>query len=131
MNGYDVNAMRSDDKPRFYFGGGSGFIQGIVKQRYQTGTLAISCRIAYFEGDMLEDVEDDAVSVNLAHGQVLQSKDLKDGEFFANVNSREQLYNALVSCGWIEGTGQRGFSGHCEYPVCRLTDKAVILEDRA
>jgi hypothetical protein len=80
--------------------------------------MAILATVLYGEGE-----EELALSVNLAHGQALESKDLALGEFFFDVNKYQCLYDALVLEGWIEVTGQTGTSGFVEYPVVRIAER--------
>lgn len=82
--------------------------------------VAVLAFVRYPDGDR----EWSKVSKNLDHGQPLQSKDLEDGEFFADMD--DMIVAMLVRAGWVALTGQTGVSGYKTYNVCRLTDKAIM-----
>lgn len=102
-----------------------GEITGLTKREYPSnGSLAIVASLRFDDGEF----EQDAISVNLDHDiNGYASRNLREGEFFGEVNNRKAYIDALVAAGVIEMTGQKAQSGFVTYPVCRLTDKGKAL----
>lgn len=90
---------------------------------YVDGNYAVTANLKWPDGEH----EANVISVNLAHGQPFQSKDLSPGEVFFDVNSYDTLHRALLDRGWIELTLNSGQSGHLTYPAVKLTDRAIIV----
>lgn len=98
-------------------------IRSLRRSIYADGNLAVLANIVWPDGMS----EQEPISVNMAHGQPLQSKDLPEGEFFANTNEpRTTFVAALLAAGWIEQTGSQAPSGYLVYPAVRLTSKAIL-----
>lgn len=113
--------------PRFQIFGLSGVVNKLILTNYADGNTAVLADVVYHDEDG-ETPEQPAISVNLAHGQQLQSKDLNQGEFFADTNDKEPIINALIACGWIEKTGVESPSGYVNFPVCHIINPNVVSQ---
>ncbi len=113
-------------------------VSGLELTKYSDGNLAIVAVILWDDGDK----EKLTVSINLAHGQPVQSKDLDEGGFFAkNYCQNERLYDTLLATGWLvlvlvlvltactaqAATSVTGATGHVVVPACRIGPNAKIL----
>ena len=111
------------NKPTTNFG---GTVLGLKLDTYRSnGALAVAALMEYDDGER----ENVVVSVNLAHGQSTESDQLLGGEFAVkNYSEGTAVYNALLVAGWIIPTGKTIETGHVNVPVCRLSDKAIVLQ---
>jgi hypothetical protein len=67
------------------------------------------------------------VSINMNHGQALESRDLATGEFFFHYTDFPELQREALERGLIEVTTKSTQSGHGHYPVMRITDAGKAL----
>lgn len=120
---FNPNKEMVVNKPIVHCGGEDITIESLKKIDYEDGTLVVFGNLLWPD----EEVPDESqLSINLSYRQKIKSKDFNKGGFLFDRDGYRQVFNALLSHGWIKPTGQELTIGGIAYPICYLTNKATI-----